>query len=108
MQTSDAILMHLAMLPPRARAAVLAKIVDPAQRDAVERRLAAVPKPHTMTLGDARRIAASNPGGITIHRRPTRGSIPCWGKCGRRISANKALCLSCQRLQDRSNVDDVT
>ena len=37
----------------------------------------------------------SHPGGITIRRRPLSGSVPCWGKCGRTISANKALCLAC-------------
>lgn len=34
-------------------------------------------------------------GGVTLHRRPSSGSIPCWGKCGRTISSNKALCYAC-------------
>lgn len=37
--------------------------------------------------------------GVTIHRGPKRGSVPCWGKCGRRVSAGRALCLRCQQAQ---------
>ena len=52
-----------------------------------------------VTVDQARRLLASVvPNGFTLHRRPRRGSIPCWGKCGRMIAANKAHCLECSKL----------
>ena len=43
----------------------------------------------------AAKLQSAHRGGITIHRRPTSGSVLCFGGCGRTISANKALCLEC-------------
>lgn len=51
-------------------------------------------------LGNQQAQDALNAGtGVTIHRGPKRGSVPCWGKCGRRVSAGRALCLRCQQAQ---------
>ena len=55
-----------------------------------------------LTHEEAMAMIASNPGRVTIHRRQKTGSIPCWGKCGRTISANKALCRTCQEEHDRT------
>lgn len=43
----------------------------------------------------ATRLLSAYKGMVTIHRRPKSGSVPCFGGCGKRIAANKALCLAC-------------
>lgn len=61
--------------------------------------------------GVAHRDGVIRPGGVTIHRRPKRGSVQCWGihndggRCTRTISANAALCKACSDAQARAATD---
>ena len=53
-------------------------------------------RPNEQSAGMAAQSGGA-PGGVTIHKRPKRGSLPCWGRCGRRVSANASHCLSCKQ-----------